>query len=193
MDETTSTITDLLRRWRAGDKAAEAAAVERLYDELRRLAASYLRRERPDHTLQTTALVHELYIQLSASQGLDWESRAHFMGVAARAMRQLLVDHARHRRAWKRGAGAAPVPLIEVLDRPALAAPAADPVDLLALEDALLQLEAIHPRVVRVVEARYFAGLSVQETADCLAVSSPTVDRDWAFGRAWLRSRLEVD
>jgi RNA polymerase sigma factor (TIGR02999 family) len=156
-----------------------------VYDELRRLAASYLRRERADHTLQPTALVHEAYLKL-VDQRLDrWQNRSHFFGIAAQAMRRILVDHARAHDAAKRGAGVERV----TLDEHALLGESSS-VDLIALDEALTRLATLDPRQARIVELRFFAGLEVDETARVLDVSPATVKRDWAMARAWLHREL---
>jgi RNA polymerase sigma factor (TIGR02999 family) len=156
-----------------------------VYDELRRLAASYLRRERADHTLQPTALVHEAYLKL-VDQRLDrWQNRSHFFGIAAQAMRRILVDHARAHDAAKRGAGVERV----TLDEHALLGESSS-IDLIALDEALTRLATLDPRQARIVELRFFAGLEVDETARVLDVSPATVKRDWAMARAWLHREL---
>ena len=157
-----------------------------IYDELRRLAGSYLRRERPDHTLQPTALVHEAYMKLIDQKKVQWQNRAHFFGIAAQVMRRLLMDHARKHLANKRGGDAEVLPLEEEIlvvshDRSA---------ELLALDDALERLSEIDPPKARVVELRYFGGLSIEETAEVLGVSVPTVNRHWKMAKAWLYSEL---
>lgn len=176
-------ISRLLAAWHAGERGAAERLFQVVYGELRRLAAYHMRGERAGHTLQTTALVHEVYLRL-AGQDVDWKNRGHFFAVAARAMRRILVDHARRRRAAKRGGGVAPSPLDSVV-------PAIDPaVDLLDLDAALETLETLDPREARVVELRFFAGLSVPEVALALGVSDATVERDWVTARAWLRREL---
>lgn len=162
-----------------------------VYEELRRLAAAALRRERPDHTLQATALVHEAYLRLADEPGARWEDRAHFTAVAARAMRRILVDHARARNAAKRGSGAGHISLADfepgVID-------SGMGVDLVALDDALARLASFDERQARIVELRFFAGLSVDESAAVIGASPRTVKRDWQMARAWLKrdmSRLE--
>lgn len=158
--------------------------VPELYDDLHALAESFMRAERASHTLQPTALVHEAYLRLRRVQGLKTESRARLLGLAARIMRRILVDHARDRRAAKRGATPVQVTLTE-------GAAAIEPsFDLLALDEALEHLEAVDPRQVRIVELRYLAGLSVEETADLLAISTPTVKRETAVAKAWLYREL---
>ncbi|MFO7694250.1 MAG: sigma-70 family RNA polymerase sigma factor [Vicinamibacterales bacterium] len=174
-------ITLLLRAWRAGDDGALDRLTPLVYGELRRLAHARMRQEHPDHTLQTTALVHEVYMRLVDARGVDWHDRAHFFAVCARAMRQILVDAARARGSLKRGGGAAAVPFDERL----AVSPARDP-DLLALDEALTQLSGEDPRQGRVVELRYFGGLSVEETGEVLGVSPQTVMRDWKLAKLWL-------
>jgi RNA polymerase sigma factor (TIGR02999 family) len=157
-----------------------------VYDELRRLAAHYLKGERPDHTLQPTALVHEAYLRL-VGQSNVWQSRAHFFGIAARTMRRILVEHARRRNADKRGGGTVRVgPGIEG----SAASPEPDP-EILALDEALTRLEGLDPQQARIVELRFFGGLSVEETAEVAEVSTATVKRKWRTARAWLRQELD--
>lgn len=174
-------ITHLLQAWRAGDDGALDRLTPLVYGELRRLAHARMRQEHPGHALQTTALVHEVYMRLVDARGVDWQDRAHFFAVCARAMRQILVDAARTRGARKRGGAAAAVPFDERL----AVSPARDP-ELIALDEALTQLSAADPRQGQVVELRYFGGLSVEETADVLAVSPQTVMRDWKLAKLWL-------
>ncbi len=181
-----SEITELLLAWNTGDAAAAERLMTILYTELRRLAARYLKRERRDHTLQPTALVHEAYLQLIESPSLNWQNRAHFFGVAARLMRHILVDHARRHQAAKRGGGykvslSENLTLVEPTD-----------FDLLALNDALERLAALDEQQSRVVELRYFGGLSIEETAEVLAISPATVKRSWASARAWLHYQLKT-
>ena len=179
-------VTALLGRAAGGDRAAFDRAVALVYDELRGLAHAQLRRERPGHTLDTGALVHEAYLRLGDGRGPAWEGRGHFLAVAAAAMRRVLVDHARRAHAAKRGGAARPLPLDE-----ALARPAALPDDrLLALDEALARLATLDPRQARVVECRYFGGLTEEETAHALGVGLRTVKRDWAKARAWLYRAL---
>jgi RNA polymerase sigma factor (TIGR02999 family) len=159
--------------------------MELIYAELRRIAARQFREERPGHTLQPTALVNEAYLRLVAHNGQTWESRAHFFGAAAVIMRRVLIDHARASRADKRGGGQAAVMLDEASQ--AVNGPS---IDLLALDVALTDLARISPRQGRIVELRYFGGLSVPETAEALGLNPRTVDRDWAAAKAWLRRRL---
>lgn len=179
-------VTVLLRNWRQGDQAAFDQVAESVERELRRLAASYLRRERPGHTLQPTALVNEAFVRL-IGQGdrQDWESRSHFIAIAAQHMRQILVDYARRHRAAKRGDGATLISLDE-----AAAAGAARPVDLLALDEALEKLAAVDGRKARAMELKFFGGLEMAEIATVLGISIKTVEKDVRLGAAWLRSAL---
>jgi RNA polymerase sigma factor (TIGR02999 family) len=175
-------VTLLLQAWSQGDAEAGRRLVPLVYGELRRRAASYLRRERAEHTLQPTALVHEAYLRLVGYQA-PWRTRSQFFGVASNLMRQILVDHARRRRAAKRDA------VRVALDE--AAAPAAErEVDLVRLDDALSELSALDARQGRVVELRYFGGLTLEEAAEVLGVSVATVKRDWTLARAWLFDRL---
>jgi len=183
-DERTSDITELLLAAEAGTPGALERVLPVVYDELKLLAESVFRAERPDHTLQATALVHEAYLRLAGSAGLDWKNRRHFFGIAAQAMRQILVDHARRRSAGKRQGGQA-VTLDEHLV-PATATPD----DILGVDEALDRLKLVAPRAAQVVELRYFAGLSIEETAETLAISPATVKRDWLSARAWLQREL---
>ena len=179
-------ITRLLARWADGDAEAFEALMPVVYAELRKLAHHYLRQERPDHTLQPTALVHEAYLRLAGIRDMELRNRAHFYGAAARIMRRVLVDHSRQRHALKRGG---PAPAVVPFDE-AIETPIDGSADLVALDEALGALEAIAPERARVVELRYFGGLSVDETADYLGVAPATVKRHWAFARAWLFKRL---
>jgi RNA polymerase sigma factor (TIGR02999 family) len=156
-----------------------------VYKELKRLARSYLRNERPNHTLQATALVNEAYLRLIDQRNVTWQNRAHFFGVAAQAMRRILVDHARKKQAAKRGRGERNVSFDE-----AKATPKKNQVDLVALDDCLADLEQIDERQCRIVELKYFVGLSVEETAEILDLSTSTVKREWAVAKAWLRREL---
>ncbi len=175
----------VIRALRAGHARAADRLVPHLYDELHKVAAAYLRRERRDHTLQPTALVNEVYLRLVEQEGMEWEDRAHFLGWAAKFMRQVLVDHAQKRRAQKRGGEAQRVPLENLLvgfEKRAL--------DLVALEEALERLTAIDERKSRIVELRFFGGLTIPETAEVLEVSHATVEREWRFARAWLHEQI---
>ncbi|MGV3518095.1 MAG: sigma-70 family RNA polymerase sigma factor [Luteitalea sp.] len=178
-------VSRLVAQSAAGDAAAAAELFPIVYEELRRLAASALRRERTDHTLQPTALVHEAFLRLAETPGASWENRAHFVAVAARVMRRVLVDHARGRNALKRGNGEIRVPLDDV----DVAAVGQD-VDLVALDDALARLATLDERQARIVELRFFGGLSVPETAALIGASERTVKRDWQVARAWLTREL---
>jgi len=178
-------VTQLLLAWRDGDEGALPRLMPVVYDELRRLAASYMRRERPDHTLQATALLNEAYLRLIDQTRVAWQGRAHFFGIAARMMRRILMDHARQHRAVKRGSGGRKLPLEDALEEPVR-----QNVDLLALDEALTRLEDLDPRQGRVVELRFFAGLEVNEVAEVLAISPATVKRDWAVARAWLHREI---
>jgi RNA polymerase sigma factor (TIGR02999 family) len=187
-------ITELLHAWERGDASAPEALARLVYTELRRRAANALRREVDGHTLQPTALVHEAWLRLDGQHGARWESRTQFFAVAAQMMRRVLVDHARTRRALKRGAAPVQVTLGEV-DRASAASDAdssANNVDLLALDDALARLAEIDPRKARLVELRYFAGLSIPECAAALGISQATVGREWSVARIWLRRELQA-
>lgn len=181
-----SRITQLLRLMQSGDRDAADRLVSEVYPELKRIAARHMRRERPGHTLQTTALVNEAYVKLVHQKEADWSNRAHFFAVAAQIMRRILVDHARTKLAEKRGGGAAALPLDEAF----VFSPERSR-EVVALDEALSRLETHDRRVSRVVEMRFFAGLSVEETAEALRISARTVKRDWQFGRAWLQAELE--
>ncbi len=185
----TGEVTRLLHGVRAGDAAALDRVYELVYSELRRIAAARLRAERDGHTLQPTALVNEAYLKLAASPGADLQDRPHFLAVAARAMRQVLVDHARRRDAAKRGAGVAPATLTGS-GQPAAEPSGLDSDELLALDTALDRLNALDPRLRQVVELRFFGGLTDTEIGDVLGVTRRTVQRDWARARAWLYGQL---
>ncbi|MDY0021528.1 sigma-70 family RNA polymerase sigma factor [Arenimonas caeni] len=178
-------ITQLLRQWREGDGSARDRLVAVLYPELRALADRQLRGERSNHTLQPTALVNEAYLRLSGLERMDWQDRGHFVHMAARVMRGILVDHARRRQAAKRDGG-----LQVTLTGVDLAAPEAGDVDALALDAALARLEQLDPDKARVVELRYFGGLTIEETAEAMASSPATVKRQWQAARAWLFAAL---
>lgn len=182
----TDDITTLLGRWRGGDRSALSQLFPRVYSELRRLAQSAMQRERGEHTLQATALVHEAYLRLAGGEAPRLEDRGHFFALSARLMRRILVDYARGSRAERRGGGAQRVPLED-----AEVSTAPRPVDLLALDEALTALAVVDRRKARVVELRFFGGLPVDETAVLLGVSVPTVVADTRFARAWLFARLE--
>lgn len=191
-------VTGLLQRWSRGERDALDRVLPLVYDELRRLAQRHLRRERDGHTLEGTGLVHEAFVRLAEHRGpVNLESRAHFLGWASTLMRHILVDHARARQAAKRGGGDVPESLDALMeDTYANAALAAQPgssddtLDLIAMDRALQRLEALDPQQGRVVELRFFGGLSVVETADALGISPATVKREWATARAWLLREL---
>ncbi len=178
-------ITGLLRRFQAGDEEARSRLMETVYGELKQIAGRYMRRERGDHTLQTTALVNEAYMKLTHARGGAWQDRAHFFAVAARIMRQILVDHARQHVAGKRGGGVQMLPLNEAL----VFAPE-ESGQMIQLDEALSRLASEDERVGQIVELRFFGGLSVDETAEVLKIAKRTVEREWSFGRAWLRTEL---
>ena len=179
-------VTKLLIRLTEGDHAVLDALLPAVYDELRRLASNYLRRERQGHTLQPTALVHEAYIRLVDQTRVEWQNRAHFFGVAAQMMRRILVDHARGQQAEKRGGDVQKISLDENIDVSALRAS-----ELVALDEALERLAEIDPQKSRLVELRFFGGLSVEETAEVLGVSAPTVKRQWRMAKAWLYGQVK--
>ena len=179
-------ISQMLAAWSEGDAAARGALVSIIYDELHRLAHHYMRGERPGHMLQTTALVNEAYLRLVDVDRMQWQDRAHFFAMAATTMRRILVDHARGQARDKRGGGMVLTPLVDDLP-----APAPDPdVDVLALDDALERLAAIDAQQAKVVEFRYFAGMTIEETAAALAISTGTVKREWSVAKAWLYRQL---
>ena len=176
---------DQTAQWLAGDNAGLAEALPRVYDELRSLANSYLRRERPDHTLQPTALVHEAYLRLRTQRNVDWSNEAQFLGIAAKMMRRILVNHAEKRDAQKRGSGATHVNLdtaLAVFDREAI--PTLD------VNRALTQLEALDARQAQIAELRFFGGLTVPQTAEVLGISPATVKREWTTARMWLEREI---
>jgi RNA polymerase sigma factor (TIGR02999 family) len=181
-------ITRILKEATAGDESAVNHLLPLVYDELRALAESYLKCERPGHTLQATALVHEAYVRLIKQEDVEWQNRAHFFAIAAQAIRRILVDHARGHERIKRGGQQQRVQLDDdaiVLTEHKL--------DLLALDEALQSLAQLHPRQAAIVELRFFGGLSLKEVAAYLDVSPRTVDGDWAMARAWLRRELRAD
>ena len=187
-ESTPSDVTQLLVAWGAGDAAAAERLVPAVYAELRRQAARAMRREGSEITLQTTALVHEAYLRLVDQRRVVWRSRAHFFGVAAQLMRRILVDHARGRHAAKRGGGLQQLSLLDA--DAAIPASAEVGVEVIALHEALERLAVLDPAQARLVELRYFGGLSIEETAEALDVSPATVKREWAIARAWLRREL---
>jgi RNA polymerase sigma-70 factor, ECF subfamily len=178
-------VTRLLHELQAGREGASDELAAVVYRELHDLAARFMRQERGDHTLQPTALVHEAYMRLLGSQSGTWQNRSHFFGIAAQAMRRILVDHARRRQAGKRAGGER-----VTLDDALAAAPEAS-VDLVALDEALSKLGALDPRQAQVVELRFFGGLDVEQTAEALGISVSTVKRDWTFARAFLQRELD--
>jgi RNA polymerase sigma-70 factor (ECF subfamily) len=180
-------VTRLLADWGQGNEQARDALMPVLYDELRRLARRHMRRERPDHTLQSAALVNEAYLRLIGQQEVPhWQNRAHFFGVAAQIMRHILVDHARNRMAAKRGAG-----VHKLAFNPELVPAQKQEIDLVSLDDTLTRLAALDPQQGRVVELRFFGGLSIEETAVVMGISRATVKREWATARAWLQRELK--
>jgi RNA polymerase sigma factor (TIGR02999 family) len=187
MSDSGKDVTGLLRRWSEGDQQALESLLPLVYGELRSLAVSCFRSERSDHTLQPTALVHEAYLRLIGQEHVAWQNRAHFFGIAAQMMRRILVDHARRKKAAKRDA---------VTFRIELSAPGEGPADLdpeiLSLDEALKGLEALDPRQARIVELRFFGGLTVEETAEVAGIGTATVKREWRTARAWLRRELDA-
>ncbi len=179
-------VTQLLVKWSHGDQAAFDELMPLVYDTLRKLATSYLRRERDNHTLEPTALVHEAYVRLVDQQTDNWQSRAQFFGMAAKLMRNILVDYARERRAAKRGGD----PFRISLSKADRLSNNSD-VELIALHDALNELAAIKPKHAEIIELRFFGGLTIEETANAMGLSHATVERDWAFARAWLRREMK--
>jgi RNA polymerase sigma factor (TIGR02999 family) len=178
-------VTQLLIAWSGGDQAAYDELIPLVYQELHRLAHQYIRRERPGHPLQTSALVNEAYLRLVEQKSYTWQSRAHFLGIAAHTMRRILVDHARSRRYRKRGGEALQVDFDE-----AMIVSSERAAEVVALDDALGRLAEIDPRKSQLVELRFFGGLSIEETAEVLHVSPGTVMRDWTLAKAWLRKEI---
>ncbi len=179
-------ITAMLREWSGGSHDALNDLLPLVYDELHRQAAHYLRREREDHTLQPTALINEAYLKLIDQREVDWKNRTHFFALAAQAMRRILVDYARTRHRDKRGGSGEKLPLEEAL----IVASNENNIDLMALDEALKRLEAKDKQQTRIVELRYFSGLSLEETAEVLGISRTTAARDWAMAKAWLHREL---
>jgi len=180
-------VTQLLVDWGNGDRQALEKLTPLVYQELKRLAARYLRRERREHTLQSTALVHEAWLRLIDQNHVHWQNRAQFFGIAGEMIRRILIDHARNRQAAKRGDGAVKLSLDE-----ALGAPDRRDFDLVALDDALGDLGKLDPKQGKLVELRFFAGLSIEESAEVLGVSPATVKREWAAAKAWLYRELSA-
>ena len=181
----THSVTQLLLDWNSGDREALDKLIPIVYAELRLRAGRYLRRERPGHTLQTTALIHEAYLRLVEQKQVRWQNRAHFFAISAQLMRRILVDHARGRDAAKRGGADLRVTLDD-----ALAPATTRDVNIMSLDEALTRLAKIDPRQSQVVELRYFSGLSIEETAEVLDVSPATVKLDWSMAKAWLRREM---
>ena len=178
-------ITQLLKDWSSGDQTALDKLMPLVYEELHQLAHQYMRREQPGHLLQTSALINEAYLRLVDQQETHWENRAHFFGIAARLIRQILVDEARKRNAAKRGGGDIQVSLMEAAN-----ASQQQAANVIALDEALQNLAVVDSRQSEIVELRFFGGLSIEETAQVLNVSPGTVMRDWTFARAWLRNEM---
>jgi RNA polymerase sigma factor (sigma-70 family) len=203
-DEPDRPVTRLLTQWSGGNEAALGELTALLYRELRSLAQRHLRRERPNHTIQRTALVHEAFVRLVSQQSVDWRSRAHFFALASTLMRRILVDHARARLSSKRGGGTPVLSLDELTAPPDEADPsgpaeiecisegddADSDADITAIDEALTRLAAIDNRQVQIVQMRYFGGLTIEETAQALEISDATVKREWALARAWLKREL---
>jgi len=185
MPQTPQNVTQLLLGWSSGDKEALDKLVPLVYDELRRQAARYLRRERVGHTLQTTALINEAYLRLIDQKNVHWQNRAHFFGIAAQLMRRILVDHARTKKRAKRGGSDVRVSFSEAT----IKAKGQD-LDIVALDEALERLTKIDEQQSRIVELRFFSGLTVEETAEVLSISPATVKRDWSMAKAWLHREL---
>jgi len=181
----TNEVTQILQNLKEGKGEASEKLLPLVYDELRRLASRYMRRERPDHTLQATALVHEAYLRLIDQTQADWKDRAHFFGIAARLMRQILVDHAREHNAQKRGGDVTKLSIDE-----AISFANKNDFDLVMLDDALKTLASFDPQQSRIVELRFFAGLTIEETAEVIGISSSTVKREWGLAKAWLRREV---
>lgn len=187
MSDSPGEVTVLLGRLKAGDAAAHAQLMNVVYDELRRLAAKLMRDESPGHSLQATALVNEAYMRLVNVNEVDWQGRAHFFAIAAQIMRRVLVDHARHKKAQKRGGGQSALNLDEAIVFATQHSP-----QLLALDEALGRLEQIDPRKSRIVEMRFFGGLTEEEVAGVLGIAPRTVKREWSFARAWLHAEMQL-
>lgn len=185
MDRAAAEVTRLLQQWGNGQEQALGQLVPQIHHELRKLAASYLRRERPDHTLQPTALVNEAFLKLIDQRTVKWQNRAHFFGIAAQAMRRILVDHARAHGARKRGGALRKV----ALDEASQIGQATD-VDILALDEALTRLADMDPQQSRIVELRFFGGLTMEETAEVMRISPATIGREWRVAKAWLSAEL---
>ena len=185
MESTPDELTELLNEWGNGNQAALEKLMPLVYAELHRIAKRHMRNQSPDHTLQTTALIHEAYVKMAGDSGKQWKDRVHFYAVAARAMRHVLVDHARTKQSAKRGGGARPVPLEE-----GIGTSEERLTELIAIDKALANLAKLHQRQSEVVELRFFGGLGVEETAEILKVSPETVALDWRAAKAWLHKEL---
>ena len=185
MDSGPPTITQLLVQWSNGDQQALDQLTPLVYDQLRQMAHTYLRRERPDHTLQATALVHEAYLRLIDQHSVSWQNRAHFFGIASQMMRRILVNHALAKATAKRGGDAEKLSVEE-----ATGFAGQRDVDLISLDEALKELELLDPKQTRIVELRFFGGLSIKETAEVLKLSPATVKREWSTARLWLRRQM---
>jgi RNA polymerase sigma-70 factor (ECF subfamily) len=179
-------VTEMLKEWSDGNTRVLDNLMPLVYEELRRQASRFLRKERAGHTLQTTALIHEAYLKLIDQKNVEWQNRAHFFAIASTAMRRILVDYARERHREKRGGAGGNLPLDEALQ----ISSKEKPIDLVALDEALTRLAGFDPRQARIVELRYFSGLDTDETAAVLGVSNATVRRDWSFAKAWLRQEI---
>jgi RNA polymerase sigma factor (TIGR02999 family) len=182
-----SEVTQLLREWSEGREEAREALLGLVYDPLRAIAERHLHGERAGHTLQPTALVHELYLRLVDQRRVDWNDRTHFFAVAAKVMRRILVDHARRRNSEKRGGGLVPVTIGAALEKAV-----EESFDVVALDAALESLEKVYPQQARVVELRFYGGLTIDETAEAMKISPATVSREWTMARAWLRRALSA-
>jgi RNA polymerase sigma factor (TIGR02999 family) len=179
-------VTRMLVQWSNGEQSALDQLIPLVYDEMRQIAGRVLKRERRDHTLQPTALVHEAYLRLIDQRNVNWQNRAHFFAIAAQAMRRIIVDHARRHNALKRGGDNLKVEL-----EAALLLPGASDVDVVKLDDALTALAAFDPQQERIVELRFFGGLSIEETAEVIGISPATVKRDWSMAKAWLHREIQ--
>jgi RNA polymerase sigma factor (TIGR02999 family) len=188
MNEPSIDVTQLLKQLSSGNQDVLAELIPLVYDELRRLAAYHMRQERSNHTLQATALVHEAYLRLVDQRHVDWKNHSHFLGVAAHLMRRILLMHVRRRNAEKRGGSYARIALDE-----AVVFTCEQSADLIALDELLKELESLDPQQARIVELRFFGGLSVEETAELMGISPATVKRDWAMAKAWLARELGTE
>lgn len=187
MPSSSKEVTQLLADWQSGDQQALEVLMPLVYKELHRLADHYLRRERVGHTLQATALINEAYLRIIKQDEVNWQNRAHFFGVAAQMMRRILVDHARSHLYAKRGGGAQKLTINEAIDVPQQERD----LDLVALDDALQRLEQIDPQQSKIIELRFFGGLTIEETAEVLGISPATIKREWNWAKAWLYRELK--